>query len=389
MKFLSIAALAFVALASSANAAPAQVQAIPNKYIITLKADADQSQFTRALNAEVARENSQEGAGIQSKIEHTYQIADFKGYSGTFTKALVDRLKNNPRVAAVEEDLPVYALATQTSPPSWGLTRVGQRTRSIPGPYVFPDNRGSGVTVYVVDTGVLTTHSDFGGRATHGFSSDPSWPRSDDNGHGTHVASTVAGTLHGVAKNARIVGVKVLSGSGSGSNSGVIAGINWVAEQARAAGRTVVANMSLGGGRNTATNNAVAAATRAGVVFAVAAGNESQDACNVSPASEPSAITVASSTRTDSLSSFSNFGRCVDIIAPGSEITGAWNNGGVRTISGTSMASPHVAGGAALLLGANPRLTPAEVASTLTSRATTNAITGNIRGTPNRLLFVN
>ncbi|ORZ34802.1 peptidase S8/S53 domain-containing protein, partial [Catenaria anguillulae PL171] len=229
------------------------------------------------------------------------------------------------------------ALGTQENPPSWGLTRVGQRTRSLPGPYVFPDNRGSGVTVYVVDTGVLTTHSDFGGRATHGFTSNPTWPNTDDNGHGTHVAATVAGTLHGVAKNSQLSVSRsslVAEFSSEGISFSCTIGINWVAEQARAAGRTVVANMSLGGGRNAALNAAVAAATGTGVVFAVAAGNESQDACNVSPASEPSAITVASSTNTDTLSWFSNYGRCVDIIAPGSDITSAWNNGDVRTISG-------------------------------------------------------
>ncbi|ORZ31831.1 peptidase S8/S53 domain-containing protein [Catenaria anguillulae PL171] len=386
MKILSLTAILVVlALSLSTTAAPtAQYQAIPNQYIITLKQDADQSQFTRALNSEVERENAQEHVTIQSKIEHTYKIADFQGYAGTFSKDLVQRLKNNPSVAAVEDDLPVYASATQANPPSWGLTRVGQRARSIPGPYVFPDNSGAGVTVYVIDSGVLTTHQDFGGRAVHGFSADPTWPATDDNGHGTHVASTVAGYVHGVAKRANIVAVKVLSSSGAGTTSGIIAGINWVAGQVYAARRTAVANMSLRSGRIEALNNAAAAAVRVGVVVVGAAGNDSQDTCNFSPASEPSIITVASSTWTDTMSSFSNYGRCVDIIAPGSDIIGVWKDGTARPCQAHRwLRTPHVAGAAALLLGANPYLKPQEVAYHLLSRATVNVVSGNLWN-PNR-----
>ncbi|ORZ37208.1 peptidase S8/S53 domain-containing protein [Catenaria anguillulae PL171] len=394
MKFLGLLSVALLALASTSSAAPASIKAdkIPDKYIVLLKSDADQAQFTRALRGEIERENSRENAGVQSNLEREFKISSsFRGYSGTFSKNLVERLKNHPRVAAVEQDGVVHALGQQDTPPSWGLTRVSQRERKIPGPYVYPDNAGSGVQVYVIDTGIFHTHPDFEGRAKQVFKADARWPDTDDNGHGTHCASTVAGAAHGVAKKAELFGVKVLSRSGSGSWSGVVAGIEYVANEARKANRTVVANMSLGGGKNDLINNAVRNATAAGVVFAVAAGNENQNACNVSPASEPSAITVASSTNVDNLSSFSNWGTCVDVIAPGSDITGAWINNGVRTISGTSMASPHVAGGAALLLGANPALTPAEVTEQIIKQATLDAINlanANQKTTPNRLLYV-
>ncbi|ORZ31241.1 peptidase S8/S53 domain-containing protein [Catenaria anguillulae PL171] len=389
MKFITLFALA--ALAVTASAAPsAKSGPVPNRYIVTLKPTADHSTFSRALKSEVARENAREDAGgVTSEIHREYKIADsFKGFAGQFSKGLVEKLKNNPNVARIEPDHIVTIKAQQSNPPSWGLTRVGQRKRGT-GPYVFPDNAGSGATVYVVDTGILTSHSDFQGRASWGFSADSSWPKTDDNGHGTHCAGTVAGRLHGVAKNAKVVAVKVLGGDGSGTDSGVIAGIDYVASEARRLGRTVVANMSLGGDYSQALNEAVAAAVEAGVVFAVAAGNESQDACNTSPASEPSAITVAASDRSDYLADFSNYGNCVDIVAPGVSITSTWNNGRTNTIDGTSMASPHVAGAAALLVGANPSLSPSQVASTIRSRSTANTIRGSLYGTPNRLLYVN
>jgi len=221
----------------------------------------------------------------------------------------------------------------------------------------------------------------------------------DCNGHGTHVAGTVGGKTYGVAKQVELVAVKVLGCTGSGTNAGVISGINWAASNRK--GRPGVANMSLGGGKNKATNDAVAAAVKTGLTFAVAAGNENQDACNVSPASEPSAITVGSTEvsdddafQEDARSSFSNFGTCVKIMAPGSLVKSAWytSNTATNTISGTSMASPHVCGAAALILGANPSATPAEVLSTLSDDSTLDEInmvcsTTACRNTPNKMLY--
>ncbi|KAI9175275.1 hypothetical protein H9P43_006636 [Blastocladiella emersonii ATCC 22665] len=378
-----------------ATVAPPPSHALPNhavrapvslkdRYIITLKGDADFKTFSRTIRAEVAAENSNGGGngnGVVSKIEH-----EFEGFAGTFAPGLLKRLQANGNVDAVEPDATVYAMATTQSPAgSWGLTRIGQRGLNVAAGYTYPDSAGAGVTAYVIDTGVLVSHPELEGRATFGFKADASWSDTDANGHGTHVAGTIASKTYGVAKLTKIVAVKVLGDTGSGTNSGVIAGINWVAAQAKAAGKTAVANMSLGGGKSAAVNAAIKSLVAAGVVTVVAAGNEAQDACNVSPASEPSAVT----TNTDALSSFSNYGsKCVDIIAPGSAITSLWNKGGTNTISGTSTASPHVAGAASLILGANPTLSAAQVVSKLLANATPNKIT-NVKGTPNKLVYVN
>ncbi|KAI9179543.1 hypothetical protein H9P43_004871 [Blastocladiella emersonii ATCC 22665] len=393
-----IAALALVlaTASTSTEAAPAPAVRAPvslkDRYIVTLKGETDLKAFSRALKAEVAAENAREAgnSGVISKIDHEFDtLGDFKGYAGTFAPGLIKRLQANGKVAAVEADATVYATATQTPAGSWGLTRVGQRDLNLAAGYTYPDSAGAGVTAYVIDTGVLVSHPELEGRATFGFKADASWSDGDGNGHGTHVAGTIASKKYGVAKAASIVAVKVLGDDGSGTNSGVIAGINWVAAQAKAAGKTAVANMSLGGGKSAAVNAAIKSLVNPGVVAVVAAGNESQDACNVSPASEPSAVTVASSTKTDALASSSNYGSgCVDIIAPGVAITSTWNNGATNTISGTSMASPHVAGAASLILGANPSFTVSQVVSQLLSKATPNKITGT-KGTPNKLVFVN
>ncbi|KAI9175415.1 hypothetical protein H9P43_006776 [Blastocladiella emersonii ATCC 22665] len=391
-----IAALALVlATASSTEAAPNNGVRAPvslkDRYIITLKRDTDFKTFSRALKAEVAAENARESSngGVVSKIDHEFQISgDFKGYAGTFAPSLIKRLQAHGKVAAVEADATVYATAVQSPAGSWGLTRISQRDLNLSAGYEYPDRAGEGATAYVIDTGVLVSHSEFEGRASFGFKADASWSDGDGNGHGTHVAGTIASKRFGVAKAASIVAVKVLGDDGSGTNSGVIAGINWVAAQARDAGRTVVANMSLGGGKSAAMNAAIKSLVESGVVAVVAAGNESQDACNVSPSSEPSAVTVASSNKADALSSFSNYGECVDIIAPGSSITSTWNNGGTSTISGTSMASPHVAGAASLILGDNPEFSVDEVVAQLVGNATPNKIKGT-KNSVNKLLYVN
>jgi subtilisin family serine protease len=274
---------------------------------------------------------------------------------------------------------------TESPTPSWGLDRIDAAS-GLNSSYTYP-NDGTGVTAYIVDTGINLTSSDFTGRILTGTDFIDGGAPDDCNGHGTHVAGTVGGTKYGVAKNVKIVSVRVLNCSGSGSTSGVIAGVDWVTANAI---KPAVANMSLGGGVSATLNAAVARAVSSGVTFAVAAGNSSADACGSSPSSEPSAITVGATTTADAMASYSNFGPCVDINAPGSGITSDWIGGATatNTISGTSMASPHVAGAAALYLAANPTATPASVVADLTANATANKLTSLGAGTPNKLLYV-
>ena len=240
---------------------------------------------------------------------------------------------------------------------------------------------------YIIDTGILTSHSQFSGRTAAGYSAiNDGRGTTDCNGHGTHVAGTVGGTTYGVAKGVTLIPVRVLDCAGSGTNAGVIAGMDWVTNNHSGAS---VANMSLGGGASTAVDSAIARMTSSGVTVAVAAGNENQNACNVSPARAASAITVGSTTSTDARSSFSNYGSCVDVFAPGSNITSAWytSTSATNTISGTSMASPHVAGVAALYLQGNPTASAATVTNAITSTSTPNKVTDAGSGSPNRLLY--
>ena len=253
----------------------------------------------------------------------------------------VARIRNNPKVLFVELDQPMYALDTQSPTPSWGLDRVDQRALPLSNSFTA-SAYGSGVDVYIVDTGVSTTHTDFSGRLRSGFSAINDRRGSNDcNGHGTHVAGTAAGATYGVAKAASIIPVRVLDCKGSGSTTGVIAGLDWIVQH-HVAGKPSVANMSLGGGVSSALDTAVQNVINDGVVMAVAAGNSNADACNSSPARAANAITVGATERTDIRASYSNFGTCLDIFAPGSGITSAWINSttATNTISGTSM-SPY------------------------------------------------
>jgi len=277
------------------------------------------------------------------------------------------------------------ALVTQTNPP-WGLDRIGQRDLPLNQTYSYTTN-GTGVNAYIIDTGIRRTHTQFGGRAFVGFDAIGDGQNTNDcNGHGTHVSGTVGGSTYGVAKNVRLFAVRVLSCSGSGSNAGVIAGVNWVTNNRI---RPAVANMSLGGGASTALDTAVRNSIAAGVTYAIAAGNSNTNAANSSPARVTQAITVGASTRTDARSSFSNFGSVVDIFAPGSSITSAWRTSdtATNTISGTSMATPHVAGMAARVLQNNTGASPATVRDELVAQATLNHLSGIPTGTANRLLF--
>ncbi|WP_432126045.1 S8 family peptidase [Streptomyces sp. bgisy082] len=304
------------------------------------------------------------------------------------TEAEAKRLAADPAVAKVVQNRTFTINETQANPPSWGLDRVDQADTAGDQKYTYPDAAGEGVTAYVIDTGVRVGHGDFGGRATDGFDAiDNDDTAQDGNGHGTHVAGTIAGTAHGVAKKAKIVAVRVLDDNGSGTTEQVIAGIDWVTENHQGPS---VANMSLGGSADPALDEAVKKAIASGVTFGVAAGNESSDAGQGSPSRVPEAITVASSTKDDQQSSFSNFGSVVDIYAPGSDITSAWNDSdtGTKTISGTSMATPHVVGAAAVYLGGHPDATPAQVAEALVGGATADKIGNASPGTANKLLKI-
>jgi len=329
---------------------------------------------------------------IGANLAREYQVdrvrefgAALRGGVFRMSEGKARRMANDFRVALVEQDQILRISATQSNA-TWGLDRIDQRDLPLSGSYTY-NTTASNVRAYVVDTGIRTTHNDFGGRASHGIDTvDNDGDATDCNGHGTHVAGTIGGSTWGVAKAVKLIAVRVLDCSGSGTNSGVISGVDWVTQNHV---KPAVANMSLGGGASSALDSAVANAVSAGVTFVVAAGNDNQNACNSSPAREPSAITVGSSTSSDSRSSFSNYGSCLDIFAPGSSITSTWytSNSATNTISGTSMASPHVAGGAALVLAANPGASPSQVASSLTSSASANKLSSVGSGSPNLLLF--
>lgn len=319
------------------------------------------------------------------ELLHTYSAA-LKGFAAHLSPAAVEALRNHPAVAFVEPDGIVSIVDNQPNPPSWGLDRIDQTNLPLNSDYSYA-NTGAGVTVYILDTGIWQTHQEFAGRASGGFTAIADGNGTNDcNGHGTHVAGTVGGTTTGVAKDVNLVAVRVLGCGGSGSTSGVIAGIDWVTANAVA---PAVANMSLGGGFSTALNNAVAASIASGVTYALSAGNDNFNACLFSPGSTPPALTVGSTTITDARSGFSNFGTCVDIFAPGSGIFSsyAFADNNYATLSGTSMASPHVAGAAARYLEANPGSTPAQVGAGLIAAATPGVVTNPGAGSPNLLLF--
>ncbi|MBC7895248.1 MAG: S8 family peptidase [Cytophagaceae bacterium] len=333
---------------------------------------------------DVAGASATAGVNVTARWE-----AALKGYAFRGTPEQVRAVREDPRVKFVEPNGIARIVATQSPTPSWGLDRVDQANLPLNNSYTYP-NTASNVHAYTIDTGILATHNDFGGRVSTTSRYDAitiGGTANDCNGHGTHVSGTIGGTAYGLAKGVTLHAVRVLNCSGSGTWQQVINGINWVA-----ANRILpaVANMSLGGSLNTAVNTATAGLVSAGVFTAVASGNSSANACSFSPASTPTATTVNASTITDARASFSNFGTCTDIFAPGQSITSAWigSNTAISTISGTSMASPHVAGAAALYLGANPTATPAQVDAALKAGATLNKITNPGAGSPNLLLNI-
>jgi subtilisin family serine protease len=353
--------------------------AIPNHYIVVLE-DADSPDDVFAT-ADKAEDLVRKGGGFTT---HLYAAA-LRGFAAEMNEAGALRVSEDPRVSFVEEDSVMTATVTQSNPP-WGLDRIGQRDLPLNGAYSYTTT-GATVSAYIIDTGIRRTHTQFGGRAFAAFDAIGDGQNTNDcNGHGTHVAGTVGGSTYGVAKSVRLFAVRVLSCNGSGSNSGVIAGVDWVTAHHI---KPAVANMSLGGGASTALDTAVRNSIAAGVTYAVAAGNSNTNAANSSPARVAEAITVGSTTMSDARSSFSNFGSIVDIFAPGSSITSAWNTSdtAINTISGTSMATPHVTGVVARFLQSNQTATPSAARNEIVNQATLNHLSGIPSGTSNRLLF--
>ncbi|HEV2148257.1 MAG TPA: S8 family peptidase [Longimicrobiaceae bacterium] len=353
--------------------AAAGSRVIPDQYIVVLREGAN----PRSVAAI---------AGVEP--QHVY-TAVLNGFAATLNAGQVGALRNNPNVEYIEQDQAVELSATQSSA-TWGIDRIDQRSLPLSGTYNYTAT-ASTVYAYIIDTGVRATHSEFRNsdgttRASNVYNGTGDGQNTDCNGHGSHVAGTVGGKTYGVAKAARIRGVKVFSCTGGSSNSIIIAGMDWVTKNHL---KPAIANLSLGGGYSSSVNTSLNNMAAAGVFPAVAAGNDNKDACNYSPASAAYATTVASSTSTDAKSSFSNWGSCVDLYAPGSSITSAWytSDTAINTISGTSMATPHVAGVGALYKATYGDASYSTIRSWLNNNATTNVISGNVTGTPNRLLF--
>ena len=378
-------AAAATALALAVQAAPRDVASfryapprpIPDRYIVTFaKTVADpQAEADSLVRARGGR-------------VHQHFKAGLRGFSATIPASELARLRKQPQVLAIEQDQVLQLNQATTVEPqaTWGLDRIDQVDRPLDSQYTYKKT-GAGVTAFIVDTGIRADHTEFAGRVLPGYSLVTDGNGTTDcNGHGTHVAAIVGGRTWGVAKDVKLVPVRVMDCAGAGTVSGVIAALDWAAASNL---RPAVLNLSLGGGTSVALNAAVAAAVAKGLVVVVAAGNNSTDACTASPASEPSAITVGATTDIDTRAGYSNYGPCVDLFAPGSSITSAWHTSTTasNTISGTSMASPAVAGVAALALQANPTATPAAVAKFLVDKASSNKINGAGEGSPNKLVF--
>jgi subtilisin family serine protease len=386
---ISVRALTLAGLAAVLLVAPAQAPAAGKgdaaeltSFIVVLDEGVEDVAGVAAEQA--ARKGS---GGVGYVYEHA-----LKGFSIELTPSAAEQLAQDSRVVSIEPDGVVTTAATQTGA-TWGIDRIDQRSRPLSGTFTYT-RTGAGVKAYIIDTGIRFTHSQFGGRATSGFDAVDGGAADDCNGHGTHVAGTVGGSTYGVAKGVSLVAVRVLNCSGSGSTSGVIAGIDWVTGN-HGQGQPAVANMSLGGGASAALDAAVNRSISDGVSYAVAAGNgdflgNQANACNYSPARVAAAMTIGATDSSDRKASWSNYGSCVDWFAPGVSITSAWynSNTATRTISGTSMATPHTAGVAAQYLQGNTAATPASVRTALFNLTTKSIVTSSST-TNNHLLFTN
>jgi serine protease len=382
---LAAAVLLAVAPLTPADAADLRLAAKPieGQYIVVLKNDAAALAHENSRRPQVATVAQEMARNHRANLVRSYDRV-LRGFVVRASDEALARLLADKRVEYVEEDGIVQASATQSNA-TWGLDRTDQRTLPLSGSYTY-DTTASTVHAYIVDTGIRASHTDFGGRVSGGYTAiNDGRGTSDCNGHGTHVAGTVGGATWGIAKGVRLHPIRVLDCNGSGTNSGVIAGVDWVTANHV---KPAVANMSLGGGASSALDTAVNNSINAGVTYAVAAGNDNSDACNYSPARVGAALTAASSTSSDARSSFSNWGSCIDLFAPGSSIKSAWSTGdtATNTISGTSMASPHIAGVAALYLAGNPSASPSQVNSAIINASTANVIS-DVKGSPNRLLY--
>ncbi|CAA9299403.1 MAG: Alkaline serine exoprotease A precursor [uncultured Gemmatimonadaceae bacterium] len=386
---LALASLALAACQDPASPVPSpsdpslsrapgdESEVIPDQYIVVFDEGADDVPgLARRLAAQA-----------NAEVRYTYQSA-VKGFAGRMSAAAAAALERHPAVAYVEADQVMRASATQymdAAGDPWGLDRINQRSLPLDKQYTYTYT-GSGVRAYIIDTGLDAAHAQFEGRAQNVYDA-LGGNGNDCNGHGTHVGGTVGGKTYGVAKQSLVRGVRVLGCDGSGSTSGIVAAVDWVRTNRV---NPAVANMSLGGGYSATLNTAVTNLANSGVFVAVAAGNENQDACNVSPASAGAAFTTAASTKTDAKASYSNYGTCVDAYAPGSAIKSAWIGSGTtetNTISGTSMASPHVAGVAALVKHRYGDVSSSSVTTYIKNAATSGVILGNVSGTPNLLLY--
>jgi subtilisin family serine protease len=383
---LTLAAFATGAAAASAGqfVKAHGPRAIPDCYIVVLKAGAAVRPGSRRAGMTVSQLAVGAAARFGGRLRYSYEYA-LSGYSLCLPEAGARALANEADVELVEQDQVVTANVTQTGA-TWGIDRIDQRNVPLGGTYTY-DFTGAGVHAYVIDTGIRATHQEFAGRVGGGFSSIADGNgTSDCHGHGTHVAGIIGGSTYGVAKGVTIHPVRVLDCLGNGTNSGVAAGVDWVtANHAPLA----VANLSLGGDISSVLDIAVTNSIASGVTYAIAAGNGNANACNFSPSRVLMALTVGATTDTDARSSFSNFGACLDLFAPGSGITSSWftNDSATNTISGTSMAAPHVAGVAALYLERFPGSTPAMVSQAIVDSATADVVGSPGLGSPNRLLF--
>jgi subtilisin family serine protease len=381
MKIWSVFVVAAITAVIVGSASAASQAPSTNSYIVTFTDDvADPG----AVAAEHARAH-------QAQVSFVYSHA-LKGYAATVTDRGLSAIARDRRVANVERD-GIASIVDTENDPTWGLDRIDQRSRTLTGTYTTNSADGTGVTAYIIDTGILTTHNEFGNRASVGRDTVGDGRNGQDcNGHGTHVAGTVGGSTYGVAQGVTLVAVRVLNCAGSGSWSGVIAGIDFVTEN-HLPGQPAVANMSLGGSASAAVDKAVSNSIADGVSYAIAAGNGNfvgiaQDACKSSPARVPAAMTVSATDQNDRKASWANYGKCVDWFAPGVGITSAWSDGGIKTISGTSMATPHTAGVAALYLQTQSGASPAQVRNALYNNTTQGVVTAS-KTTNNHLLFTN
>lgn len=381
-----VKSVALVAALVGAFAAPSAANAAPLGEILGLQGDSVPGEYIAVFKSGANPGVANRHGGVVGQVFQNVRAVAFRG-----NDLAAQRIAGDSSVAFVQRNMIHRTQGTQ-SPATWGLDRVDQRNLPLNNTYTY-NSTGAGVKAYIIDTGVRVSHADFGGRAVHGHDAIDGGTADDCNGHGTHVAGTVGGSTYGVAKSVTIVAVRVLNCEGSGTTAQVVAGIDWVTAD-HASGQPAVANMSLGGGADAVLDEAVRRSIADGVSYAIAAGNGffglfAENACNKSPARVAEAITVSITNNTDTKPSWGNRGTCVDLFAPGYNITSAWmsNDSATNTISGTSMSTPHVAGAAALYLQRNPGASPAAVHAAIVNNATTGVVKSAGSGSPNRLLF--